>query len=236
MRGENDDSRGFALSVIGYLFVVAFVAFLYSPYFNITHVEILGAEAVTEEEILLALGLVGQKNIFRFDAARAQERLEEMPQVRSVEIARRLPGSVIVTLEEREPVAIIPYTEAFYTIDGSGVVLGPAHLLDLPVLNGQTPVGLALGEVVASRSIQTGARVAALCTPAMRDEISEINVLDLEDIQLVTRHGVRVRLGPGVDLPLKIDVLESLLYRLPAGPASLDLRLPHTPVLEKRPQ
>ena len=161
---------------------------------------------------------------------------KEIPRVRSVEIARRLPGSVIVALEEREPVAIIPYTEAFYVIDGSGVVLGPAELLDLPVLNGQIPVGLVLGEVVASRSLQTGgARVAALCTPALRDEISEINVLDLEDIQLVTRRGVRVRLGPGVDLPLKIEVLESLFHRLPSGPASLDLRLPHTPVLEKRP-
>ena len=235
MRSENDDSRGFALSVIGFLFVVAFVAFLYSPYFNITHVEILGAEAVTEEEILLALGLVGQKHLpFRCGSG-PRERLEEMLQVRSVEIARRLPGSVIVALEEREPVAIIPYTEAFYVIDGSGVVLGPAELLDLPVLNGQIPVGLVLGEVVASRSLQTGARVAALCTPALRDEISEINVLDLEDIQLVTRRGVRVRLGPGVDLPLKIEVLESLFHRLPSGPASLDLRLPHTPVLEKRP-
>jgi cell division protein FtsQ len=235
MRGENGDSRGFALSVIGFLFIVAFVAFLYSPYFNITQVEILGAEAVTEEEILLAMGLVGPKNIFRLDVPRAEERVQEMPQVRSVEIARRLPGRVIVALEEREPIAIIPYAESFYTVDGAGVVLGPAHLLDLPVLNGGAPVGLALGEEVTSRSLQTGARVAALCTPVMRDAISEINVLDLEDIQLVTRNGLRVRLGPGVDLPLKVDVLESLLHRLPSGPASLDLRLPHTPVLEKRP-
>ncbi|MGI6037244.1 MAG: cell division protein FtsQ/DivIB [Limnochordia bacterium] len=233
MGDVNGDSRGFVLALVGILVIVAGVAFLYSPFFCIQDVIIEGSSQLTREEILSTIGLIRLQNIFRFDVANAQARLNSLPQVHEVEISRKLPNRLIITLRERRPVAVLPYAEGFLLVDADGRVLGPAHEPNLPVLNGVPPVTIQVGEILSSRPAQLGARLAGLFEPELHERLSEINVADLKDIRVLGK-GLQVRFGLGTDLELKMDVLTSILSRIPSGArATIDLRIPKSPILEQ---
>jgi len=63
-------------------------------------------------------------------------RLKTMPQVSAVEITRKLPGTLVVTIQENLPVAFSPSPRGLEAVDSLGVVLPIDPLtedLDLPI-------------------------------------------------------------------------------------------------------
>src|SRR5688572_11217487 len=83
----------------------------------------------------------------RDDTAPLAERVRLMPQVAHVEISRRLPGTLVVTLRENLPVALAPSPRGLEPVDSAGVVLpiDPAmEDIDLPIANQRDKPILAL--------------------------------------------------------------------------------------------
>ena len=63
-------------------------------------------------------------------------RLKSLPQVSGVEITRKLPGTLVVTIQENLPVALAPSPRGLEAVDSLGVVLPIDPLtddLDLPI-------------------------------------------------------------------------------------------------------
>ncbi len=64
-------------------------------------------------------GLSYGANVFSYDLGELEEVLETLPEVSSAKVARRYPGSIIVTIEEKEPVAKIESGNKVYYLDQS---------------------------------------------------------------------------------------------------------------------
>ena len=65
------------------------------------------SDALSREWVLNYLGLDGDEtpNLLGLDLGSLKERLELQPQVSSVKIARQLPDTLYIAIEEREPIA-----------------------------------------------------------------------------------------------------------------------------------
>jgi cell division septal protein FtsQ len=103
--------------------------------FRVDRVAVEGTRYLTEAEVEAALALSADASVWD-DPAALETRVRENPLVRSAKVGRRFPSTLVVRVEEREPVALVA-NPTLEPVDAEGLVVpvDPAmHRLDLPLL------------------------------------------------------------------------------------------------------
>jgi cell division protein FtsQ len=91
-------------------------------YFRVRRVEIVGAKFVQPSDILGRLNVDTLSSVWQ-PAQPLEERIASHPGVRSVRVDRRLPGTLVVEITERLPVALVPTPSGLVPIDERGAAL-----------------------------------------------------------------------------------------------------------------
>lgn len=118
-------------------------------FFRVRRVEVVGAIYLSGAQVATALRLPRGASLFDPLTGLAR-RVEAIPGVRSAVVRRRWPGTVVVQVEEAEPVALVPRSGVLVLVDARGAVLpfdptrGPA---DLPVADPGPVVARVLARV-----------------------------------------------------------------------------------------
>jgi hypothetical protein len=76
-------------------------------FFRIRRIEVTGARNHTPQAVVKALMLGRRSSVFD-DLAGMERRVARLPAVESAEVGRRLPGTLLVSIVETEPVALAP--------------------------------------------------------------------------------------------------------------------------------
>lgn len=108
--------------------------------FRVNEILVTGRVRTPQEEILSRLEIRQGMPVFAVDVAAAQEQLRAIPWIESVQVARRLPGSIVVRIEERTPAALWQHKKKMSVIDAKGNVLTADALgdyADLPLVVGE---------------------------------------------------------------------------------------------------
>ncbi len=109
-------------------------------YFRLTDFELEGGRVLTLEQVLQHMD-IPEGASFWDDPSGWSDRIGSHPMVRSIRLSMRLPRTLVISLEERVPVAFVA-TPVLEPVDRDGVVLPldpVARRLDLPVLRGVEP-------------------------------------------------------------------------------------------------
>ena len=109
-------------------------------YFRLTDFELEGGRVLTLENVLQHMD-IPEGASFWDDSTGWSNRIGSHPMVRSVRLGMRLPRTLVISLEERVPVAFVA-TPVLEPVDRDGVVLPldpVARRLDLPLLQGVEP-------------------------------------------------------------------------------------------------
>lgn len=185
-------------------------------FFRLKSVAVEGNRYLAAESVVQRLGVDTTRSVFD-DTGPLIERIKGMPQVSDVEISRRLPGTLIVTIRENLPIALAPSPRGLEPVDSAGRVLpiDPSVAdIDLPIANQRDKAVLALLSEARSQN------------PIVYHRISEIS-RDGKDgiiIRLAPALRVRALLGVSVERLSDIFPVESDLIRRRANVAELDLR------------
>ena len=110
-------------------------------WFRVRSLRVEGLRYLTATEVEITAGVSKVANLWD-DTAPVEARLRAHPLIRAVEVTRRLPGTLVVEVEERVPVGFVP-TPTLQPVDRDGhrLPLDPAHHpLDLPVIRPEHPV------------------------------------------------------------------------------------------------
>jgi cell division protein FtsQ len=220
------------------------VALLYSPALAVRHVEVLGNAHTPRAQVLQAAGLSGQSgSVEMIDAGSAREvrALEALPWVSVASFARHWPWTIVITVKERVPVAIVAPGATEAVVDETGRVLEvgapPPGAGALPVVTGVTaaPPGqqslpgpgetraeldaLLRAAAVVPRSLATrGITLSAHASVGLVAHVRGANAV--------------VVLGGATSLALKLAVLGELAARVNLSAYStVDLRVPTRPAL-----
>jgi cell division protein FtsQ len=184
-------------------------------FFRLRRVQVVGARYVRADSIVALLGVDTTRSIWD-ETNDLVARVRKHPQVSDAEITRRLPGTLVVTVTERVPVAFVPTARGLEPLDAAGRALSidPSRVnVDLPVLARRDTAVLRLLGELRERSPQLYERVSA-ARRASRGEI----VLELGAVNVRAMADVSVeRLGD--ILPVEAD-----LARRQARAVELDLR------------
>ncbi len=143
-------------------------------FFHVRAVEVRGLRYLKPETVLAMLALDTTRSVWD-DTAPLTALLMTLPQIGTARISRRLPGTLLVEVNENLPIAFAPGLNGLEPVDSSGLVLpiDPASEgLDLPVANQRdVPLLTLLGAVKAGQ-------------PGLYRRISEISRDGREDIIL----------------------------------------------------
>ncbi len=91
-------------------------------YFTITEIVVTGDSAVPPAEIISVSGADNARNIFMLREKKAVQKIKEKyPQLEAVEVTRNLPGSVLIKVTERVPVATVMTADGYWLIDKNTV-------------------------------------------------------------------------------------------------------------------
>lgn len=198
-------------------------------WFRVRSLRVEGLRYLSTKEVELTAAVPKASNLWD-DTGPVAVRLRAHPLIRAVEVSRRLPGTLVVEVEERVPVGLVP-TPTLQPVDRDGhrLPLDPSRRpLDLPLIQ----PGRAVRGAPAPAAIAAAAREVA--------RLAEVDPTFWAGISAVTEvgsHNVVLEWGdPAVRLhyrtPLSqgrmreaLAVLADVAYR--AGgqlPATLDLR------------
>jgi len=194
---------GFAL-VVGVSVSVAWAARHYvthSPRFAVSEVEVLGAKTRTSETLLDEAGIAKGQNIFSVDLDEARARVSRDPWVREVTLARRLPGTVVIQIAEREAVAIVALGD-LYLASHTGEIfkrIEPGDPSDLPIITGITPDAVADDREGVEQSIRRALDLAGDYEHgplAQRARLQEIHLArDGSTTLIVGKNALQLSLG-----------------------------------------
>ncbi|OGP14151.1 MAG: hypothetical protein A2052_05875 [Deltaproteobacteria bacterium GWA2_54_12] len=177
-----------------------------SPYLNITDITVAGAQRVASEEVLAASGIVQGQNIFSFSKDEVTSRLKANPWLESVEINRELPGTIEITVKERDAIALVKL-DSLYVMDSNGVIFKKFTAeegLDLPVVTGLSKESLAAG----TENIET--RLMELIS--VLTNRSGFNITNVSEIKIDADHGLSLfTLDEGVRLDVGMGSFEEKL-------------------------
>jgi len=91
--------------------------------FRVNDVLVMGREETSRQALLKAVRLVRGAPILAFDLEAARQRVEALPWIRRATVERMLPDTVLVTVEERRPLALWQNDGQFALIDFHGEII-----------------------------------------------------------------------------------------------------------------
>ena len=117
-------------------FIVGVIVTLRSSLFNVRYFEVQGNNYYTAAQVQDLAGLSTGINTFKQKLAPAKEALIADPYIKNVSINRKLPNTVVISIEERAEYACVPFENQYALIDCEGTVLRmSAELPVLPLLD-----------------------------------------------------------------------------------------------------
>ncbi len=207
-----------------------------SPAFNLNTIDVAGNRFVGKEDIIAVSGLERGRNIWSADLAETERRLMLDRRFEQVAVTRNLPGTVVVRVEELQPIAFVQLDRLYGVSErGALIPLSPGNgLPDLPVITvdassyRQAP-GAAASEDRSFETLRDAMlvnpemaralylmRALRTMSPGMYDELSEIHVSSPDDpIAYMVEGGLAIRFGTG-HYPRKIEMLRRTVERLEA--------------------
>jgi cell division protein FtsQ len=222
------------------------VGALHSPLFRVRDVTVVGSTHTPRSEIVAAAGLAGNHALMLGAGSTVARRaLEALPWVGSVSFARHWPWTVLVTVRERTPAAVMAVAGGTDVVDASGRVLevlpGRERQPALPVVEGAQ--GALAGRRVSPADGTTGAQLDELLSAAATVPESlarrSLRLAYAPRQGLVAYLGAAktvVMLGDPAEMAYKWAVLAELASRVAlAGYSQVDLTVPQRPALSPPP-
>lgn len=226
---------GGVITLVAIGVVVAAWGLAASPLFHVRDVRVQGNRHLSTAEIVRLAGIRGDANLLTVRPNLVLRALVRSPWIRTAEVRRDLPSTLVVTVEERLPVAWVRQGEGIAVLAGDGTVLArrpkpPRGIVDLGAWGSPLRSGGRLDD------LQEPLAVAGSLPRRLLRQVEGASMRGGEVI-LRLRDGARVRYGEARSLEAKNMALANILRW--AGQrgeqlASLDLRAPRNPAVSVR--
>lgn len=209
-------------------------ASLRSPLLDVDRIDVVGARATPQADVVAASGVLLGVPLIDLDEAAARRGVVDLPWVRTASITRGWPSTVTITVVERAAVAAAPAADSRWAlVDSDGQVVAWTNSpRGLPALSGIDPAGPP-GSALGARAAGP-LRVAIAVPDELRSRLEAVVAGDGGAVELKLQQGGTVRLGTPDQLAEKFRSALSVLAQVDTqGLSTLDVRIPQSPVLTR---
>jgi len=176
---------------------------------KLSKVMVEGAHYLTQDEILKTANLTAGDGMFQVDLKDLNQKLQKMSWVDQVFIERRLPSSILISIRERKPVALLD-NGSLYGVDKDGRILSPSDALlnqDLPLISGVSFNADAVGTTQTAQILKPALDFFSFMAKkddVLAHDVSEVNLSEPESLKVTFINGTQVTFNTTVsDTDLK---------------------------------
>ena len=196
------------------LFLTAVFLVLRFAVFSVKEIRVTGNNYIPAEEIIRVSGVRRGSSIFFLNEDRVKERIQADYRMKFRYVAREMPGTVVLSIREREPCCWLTYCGIMYVMDKDRMVLYesenpaemPADLVEVKGLEvrSNTVVGqyINLGNE-AQKSVFTELFLEMKVLGCTK-QIAEADISNTDSILLTTRDGFTVGMGDRTNIHAKL--------------------------------
>jgi cell division septal protein FtsQ len=200
--------------------------FFDNPDYRLSTIAIRTDGTLQRDQVLKAGRLVEGLNIFSINLARVRDRLQQLAQIDEVQVERKMPNEIDITITERKPIAWItsekevadPFvSDAAFLVDARGILMKEKKLLPeylaLPLITGCSSEALVPGKRVDSLEARAALELLRLTTTSFmqtRFQIRDVDVSKGYCLLVTDKNHTRVMFG-FENLALQMQRLESFL-------------------------
>jgi len=200
--------------------------FFDNPDYRLSTIAIRADGTLQRDQVLKAGGLHEGLNIFSVNLAQVHDRLQQLPQIDEVQVERKMPNEIDITITERKPIAWItsektvadPFaSDAAFLVDARGILMKEKKLLPeylaLPLIAGCSSEALVPGKTVDSFEAKAALELLRLTTTSFmqtRFQIREVDVSKGYCLLVTDKNHTRVMFG-FENLDVQMQRLEQFL-------------------------
>ena len=211
--------------------------------FAVEKIHVEGASPALAADVRSELRRYGGRSLVGLNTGSVEQRLGGLPAVRAASVDRSFPHTLTVRVVPELPVAVLRRGVDSFLVSARGRVIAPIKRgtqTELPRIWLPATTDIELGSFLGGPDGGLAARsLAAFVGSGFPKRVSFVRALDGQ-ITLGLRGGLEIRLGPPVDLRLKIAIAHGIVPALAlpgaGGPDYLDLAVPERPVAGRNPQ
>lgn len=186
----------FVLAGAGYWFI------FHSQYFIATTVKVQGNQRVAAEQISAIAAVALNQPLIKLPSEDISTVISTIAEVKSVSVERGWPHTVLITVTERQPIAVANDGTQLVLVDDAGIAASGA----IP----EVPKGM----LVVAGAPSTTAMQAAVAVIAGLPKDWKVTGIDAPTQDSVTVHldgGINVTFGSGADIDQKVKVAAALM-------------------------
>jgi cell division protein FtsQ len=215
--------------------------FYNSSYFKIKSLGIEGNTHYDEDILGKFTEDIPGTNIFEVNKKDIEDSFRsDLVWVKSVELRKIFPDSIVITIQERNPALIASYKNDYYLLDDEGLILENIGLDDLKsygdliLVRDAFDYKLDPGEAIAAKNILSSGSIYDIMDEEVRALIKEAGIEEniAGDIFFVTYNNEKIIFGDSNEIIKKIEVLK-LLLKQETKYNIIDLRNPENPVVKE---
>jgi cell division septal protein FtsQ len=209
-----------------------------SSLFAVGTIDVRGAPPPVAAQVRAALASFQGASLVTLDGAAVDRRLAALPVVAAARYDRDFPHTLRVFVQPEQAVAVVRRGPESWLVSARGRVvsrLDRGGRNDLPRIWTPSSVTVSLGGMVDGSSARAVTAAAALSGFVLRRHVASVRA-SAEELTLVLRSGLELRLGDTRSLPLKLAVGQRIAAS--AGPVTgyVDLTVPGRPVSNLNPK
>jgi hypothetical protein len=211
----------FRVSLVLCALLLAAVLFLFSPYFNVNEIGVIGNGTVDQSDILERLDVSVGDNILLVNTAAARRRIMGNLYIDHVAVERVLPNRINITVRERRLVAYVEHIPgSFLFIDEVGRVLEVRSFFTepLPLVTGLSFPSFQLGERLDVPNREAFGIVTqyaqALQRYGLGAMVTHIDVTDVFNARILFPN-LEFNVGDGRDADEKVRTMVEILLSIP---------------------
>ena len=199
------------------------IGILFTPVFNLKEIVMTGNKKIETKTIIEKSGFIIGENIFKFKLDKAGVAIASIPYINSVEIIRKLPKKIQISVTECIPLAYIQATDGMVVVDKDGKVLEKKSEetdYKLPILYDFKFDKYTLGKKLSENNNEKLQKTLEITKNLYNNNIID-NVLSITtvkgEIYLHMTDGMKVIVGDEENIDSKLTMLKEVLAKLPEG-------------------
>ncbi len=211
------------LLALGLVVMIAAGIVLMRVVFVVKDIQVVGATQFSAQQVVSMTGIQLGESMFNVNEQSARRGFLSHGVLSFERLEKWMPSTVRVSVRERTPRVIISYAGLPTVLDEYGYAIAQARDLSSQGLPMVTGLRLTACEVGRQAVSQTPLQIEAMsaCVQQLYAQqyvqlISELNVSDLDNLYLMTRAGMMVKLGGSEQLQQKLLWMNSALTQLTA--------------------
>lgn len=224
--------------VFGVLFIVLLVLLVWGaavlvrgPVFYATDIVVKNNSAVESSTIKKIAAIAQRSSVLTLDKKSIERKITDDPWIVSAEIRKKLPHTVLITVVERKPAAVVVFPSAQrWLIDDEGVWLGKVSgegkgttsgldtrydtqfdaanlgiIKDMPVTTAKE------GKKTSSPEIANAMRIVAGLSDELFSQVERISCPSVTKTEIFTKIGIEIAIGDASNIALKDRIARSIL-------------------------